>query len=115
MLKLGGALQAIDTVFRDNSATTSGGAIYSEGDLTLNRVSLVNNSADERGGAINVFGGTADLTNVTVSGNRAGNSGGGIIATGGSLAVNHSTIANNDANAVSGGGIRISGGSITIF
>ena len=113
-VEAGGSLQATDTVFQDNSATTSGGAIYSEGDLTLNRASLVNNSADQRGGAINVFDGTADLTNVTVSGNTAGNSGGGIIVTGGSLTVNHSTIANNDANAVSGGGVRLSGGSIII-
>ena len=109
-----GLLQATDTVFRDNSATTSGGAIYSEGGVTLNRVSLVDNSADSRGGAITVFGGTTNLTNVTVSGNSVGNSGGGIIVTGGSLTVNHSTIAYNDANAVSGGGIRITGGSATI-
>ena len=116
-----GSLQATDTVFRNNSTNSNGGAIFASGDVTLNRVALIDNQANFDGGAIRVIGGTTSLTNVTVSGNTAGASGGSgdgggiVVNSGGSLIVNHSTFADNEARSGSGGGLQVdSGGTVTI-
>ena len=108
----GGSLSATDVVFRDNTASASGGAIYADGDVTFDRVALINNDAGTNGGAILVVSGTTDLTNTTISGNTA-NNGAGIQVNGGTLNVNHVTIADNTATSI-GGGLRVFGGTANV-
>src|SRR5262249_6924432 len=72
-----------------SGVSAQGGAIYSQGDLTLNRVTVQNNTAqganggpggsgsDAFGGGVYVAAGTATLTDDTLSGNRAMGGGGG--------------------------------------
>ena len=111
------SLLATDTVFRDNTSSGSGGAITTQGEVTLNRVALIDNDAtgsSSDGGAINILSGSTTLNNVTVSGNTAGNGGGGIKLGGGLLEINHSTIANNEGFSSSGGGLKRTSGTATI-
>ncbi len=100
-----------------------GGAIWSvASDLTLNQVTVANNSAVGRGGGIFVNGGSLTLSSTTVSGNRstAGGGGGGISTAGGSHFILDSRIENNRANVGflnmggHGGGINATGGGIQV-
>ena len=110
----GGTLQATDVVFSNNQASTNGGAIFANGDVTLDRVALVNNVSGNVGGGIFVLGSSTNVTinNTTISGNTSA-SGGGIQNNGGILTIDHSTIADNDASNSSGGGVRLIGGTNT--
>ncbi|MFO1488073.1 MAG: DUF5011 domain-containing protein [Verrucomicrobiota bacterium] len=84
-----------------NGVTASGGGgIVSRGNLTVNRCTLVGNSADLGGGIYNE--GALTLNNSTFANNSASNAGGGIYNTN-MLTVNNSTLANN--SAINGGGI----------
>ena len=85
---------------------------YADGDVTFDRVALINNDAGTNGGAILVVSGTTDLTNTTISGNTA-NNGAGIQVNGGTLNVNHVTIADNTATSI-GGGLRVFGGTANV-
>lgn len=80
-----------------------GGAIYNSGDLTLDRVTLVNNTAYLGGGVYSgVVGAGANLTVVssTFSNNHAAN--GGAIHSIESLSIVDSTIANNSSGVSTG-------------
>ncbi|MBC8076381.1 MAG: CSLREA domain-containing protein, partial [Chloroflexales bacterium] len=82
-----------------NRATQSGGGIYNQANLTLDRATLSANSATaDGGGAWN--GGALRAVNLTASGNSATNGGG--IANEGALSLNNATLA---ANSASGGGV----------
>jgi hypothetical protein len=93
--------------------TLPGGGISSEGDLTLNNVHVLNNSAS-------LGGGVSSTASIVVNGGRytgniASDSGGAIYAEG-SLIVNGSTIQNNQCIAVSGcaGGGLYAGNTLTL-
>jgi len=99
------------TIIKGNS--TSGGGIYSNGwEVTLNNVTLSDNSASGNdGGGGGIYNGDAmTLNNVTVSNNSAADEGGGIYNytgefTGpGVMTLNNVTVSNNSA-ADQGGGI----------
>ena len=109
-----GSLVATDVVFRDNNSNSNSGVISAFGDVTLNRVALIDNSSANEAGAIRVSSGTTTLTNVTLSGNTAGGNGGAINVAGGTLIIDHSTIADNETTGVSGGGLHVGSGSATI-
>ena len=85
-----------------NGKTTSGGAIYNIGSLTLNNIIFTSNSATMWGGAI-WNDGTMTITNSSFTNNTATNNGGGIYNTG-VLTVTNSNFTNNKANT-SGGAI----------
>ena len=99
----------------NNQASTNGGAIFANSDITLNRVAIINNVSGNIGGGIFVLGSStnATITNTTISGNTS-NSGGGIQNNGGTLTIDHSTIADNEALSGSGGGLRLISSTTTI-
>jgi hypothetical protein len=98
-----------DSTVRDNQisgASSSGGGIFNDAQMTLTNVTVSGNTATQYSGGIHSQD-PMTLTNVTVSGNTAGN-GGGIMQTGGStMTLLNCTIANNTIGAGGGpGGIR---------
>jgi CSLREA domain-containing protein len=91
-----------------NSAA-AGGGIYNSGSLTLQSCTLSGNSSSGRGGGIFNNGGPLTLENCTLSGNFTGSgaadNGGGGIYNNGSLALQSCTLSGNSADLRSGGGI----------
>jgi hypothetical protein len=79
------------------------GAIYTRGDLTINRSSITNNG-DYNGsvGGIYIESGNVVISNSTISGNYSNNQAGGIHIDTGTLAVNNSTFGGN--YTITGGG-----------
>jgi predicted outer membrane repeat protein len=113
-VQTGGALTATDVVFSNNDSTGNGGAIWTEGTTTLDRVAIFD-SQGQNGGALSIFGGTTSLSNVTISGNTAEFDGAGIFLGSGAITIDHSTIANNQTmGGGNGGGIRNNGGTVNI-
>ena len=62
-------LKVMDTVFAGNSATKSGGAIYSAADMQLTNVEFEGNNAGSWGGAAYVTNGTLTIENGTFANN----------------------------------------------
>jgi predicted outer membrane repeat protein len=87
------------TMTHGNNANTDGGALYTNGSVTLTRVAMIDNHAGGSGGALDGDGvSTFNLTDCVISGNSAGGSGGGIL-TDGRMTMLHCTIANNAVHA----------------
>jgi CSLREA domain-containing protein len=86
-----------------------GGGVYtgSNTNVTLNQVTISNNSIPLEGGGIYNLG-TLSLTNSAISDNRSGSGGGGISSSG-TLSLTNSTVSGNSASGSSGGGISSSG------
>jgi len=104
-INAGQVIQISNLNITNGRATGDGGAIYSQGALTLTGCAVYGNSAQLSGGGIRSDG-TLNVTNSTISGNTAEHSsggGGGIFEFSGTLTVTNSTVAFNTAN--SGGGI----------
>ncbi|MEO2048654.1 MAG: choice-of-anchor Q domain-containing protein [Pirellulales bacterium] len=107
-----------ETTITGNSASDSGGAIYSrtdDGSTTIISSTISDNSATLAGGGILSFtenDGTMIIRNTTISGNSA-RLGGGWNVTGGSSTISHSTVTANTASEY-GGGIHINTGTTTI-
>jgi hypothetical protein len=89
---------------RDNRATGNGGALWSQGAVTLTNVTVAGNQAGGSGGGIHHSGGSASLAmaNVTLSGNTAGGNGGGLWA-GRTYTATHVTVAGNLAGGLGAG------------
>ena len=99
-----------DLVIENGFSNDVGGAILNRGNLTLNQVTLQNNTTGNDGGAIyNATGNQLTINNSTLKDNTAADDG-GAIANHGTMTINNSTINNNIANSGSsmfsgGGGI----------
>jgi hypothetical protein len=87
--------------------TAFGGAVEDDGDLTMDGVTAVGNTAQTDGGAVNVTG-TAHINNSTIAQNIATGSGGGIANQGQTTLVGD-TLAANQATSGDGGNIETSG------
>lgn len=79
----GAAPEMANIIFRHNSTTGAGGAIYASGmlgDMTLQSCTFLGNSSAGNGGAISIAGSTGDLVilNCTFDGNSSGQHGGAI-------------------------------------
>jgi CSLREA domain-containing protein len=103
-----------------NGLTTEGGGIMvSPGALTLTRVAVTGNTANNTNGGGGIVVGGASTLNViesTISGNHAtvaSGVGGGIFNNGGTLSIVNSTISGNDVTQGQGGGIFGTGGGST--
>ena len=107
-------LEATDVVFRDNTTDLLGGAVYTFGNTTLDRVSIINNATNDLGGGISIGGGVTSVTNSTISGNQSIDHGGGIHASSGIIDLDHSTVASYITTTGRGGGVYRNGGTITI-
>ena len=98
-----GSLTLNKLTLSNGSAGAGGGAIYADGTLTLNYVSIADNVGSSGGGLF--LNGPTTINNSSITGNNTANSndGGGILVDG-SLVISNTTIANNKA-AQFGGGI----------
>jgi hypothetical protein len=114
----GGALNMVaatratlDNVIIRGHQAQYGGAFYNEGTLTLNRTTVVSNTASVEGGGI-FNAGILVITSSTIEGNQASKYGGGVmnndVAT---LTVTNSLIARNEAG---GGGGLFNSGTLTV-
>ena len=125
MLCLNGSIEINNCIISDNSATESGGGIYTkDANLTLTNCVLSRNSANgvvnlAGGGGIFTMYGNLTLTNCVFSqnfayavGNRAG--GGGIFTRDGELILTDCQFNDNEAVNSSGGGIRCTRAELTL-
>ena len=85
------------TISGGNGGLVAGGAIASDGDLTLNGMTLTNNTALSAGAVWNEADGTLTVKNSTISNNSATDSAGGGIESDGTLAIVNSSITGNTA------------------
>ncbi len=88
-----------------NALSVVGAAISNRGDLTLNNVTLSNNRASDRGGAIYNQGGDITINNSLINNNNGGNTGGGGIynTSSGTIDITNSTITGNFTFGTGGG------------
>lgn len=106
-LRLGnGSMQVVNTTFMNNLARNQGGALWigdSDTSVSLNNVTIVNNTAasadgkDGLGGGIMVASGNLIFNNSTLANNHAGYLGGGIYGGGSNVRLNNTIIAGNTA------------------
>jgi len=109
----GATIIAKQSTIIGNSATTSGGGIWSNSTsnvsntIDLSNVTIVGNSSGESGGGIFAANTNMSLNNVTISENRA-NQNSGILVTSGGLTLTNTII----ANSTGGSDCSITAGSI---
>lgn len=99
---------------RNSTPTGDGGAIASQGDLTLLKTTVAGNRAGNDGAGISHGGTSLTIRDSTISGNRAGtdptsgdSDGAGIYFTGGLASITNSTISGNAGPHPSGDGAGI--------
>ena len=98
-----------------NEMDKRGGAIYCDGILTLESISLLSNTADAEGGGLYLSGGSTSITNVLVQDNFARGAGGGIYNQASTLTIQGSVFEQNDGSWQGGGLCNASGGtSVTV-
>jgi len=109
-----GILSLDDVTVTNNQAMRSGGAIHNDGNLTLTRSTVSNNAVItvEAGGGGIVNRGTMLVSQSTISGNSGEGAGGGV-DTGGAATFANSTVSGNQS-AGNGGGI-FSRNNISLF
>ncbi|MCA9232205.1 MAG: hypothetical protein KDA57_16275 [Planctomycetales bacterium] len=117
LLGQGGAIRnmehlSVQEVTLEENSAADGGGIYSVGELTVVRSTLADNRATNRGGGIYASG-IATLDNSTLSANLALNQGGGIYSSFATFDIVSSTLTLNDANN-NGGGIFENSSTIAV-
>jgi hypothetical protein len=114
-LTLGTVTVSDGSTLNNNSAHSSGGAIYdADGTATVSGSTLKNNTASTDGGGVFNSGGAVMVSNgSSLSGNSAVN-GGGILTLTGKVTVSNSTLGGNTAARMGGGIYDASGGTVTI-
>jgi len=98
----------------DPGVGNRGGALYNEGGVTLNSVTVQSNSGEVAGAVDNRVGASLAVNFSTLSGNAATAGGGGAIFNLATLTVDHSTIAGNTATGTGGGVFSSTGSSFTL-
>ncbi|MGB0560319.1 MAG: CHAT domain-containing protein [Spirulinaceae cyanobacterium] len=102
-----GTIEITNSTLLNNSATSSGGAIGSEADVTITD-SLLSGNSSSSGGAIGAFSSVTDVdlavTSSTISNNYAEGGGGGIWHAGGTVTLTSSRLLDNFTPS-NGGGI----------
>ncbi|MBZ9570266.1 hypothetical protein KQY27_01725 [Methanobrevibacter sp. TMH8] len=109
-------LTFINCIFTNNTATSSGGAIYNNGgaNMSVTNSSFTNNDANSYGGAIYSDGGAnMSVTNSSFT-NNTGGFGGAIANTGDNMFVANSSFQDNYGNFI-GGGILNDGVNFTVI
>ena len=99
-----------------NGSSTAGGAIFNQGNLTLNSLWITGNTSSglsgSGGGGVSNNGGTLAINSSTISGNTAtsaGTGGGGLEVNGGTVTITNSTFTGNSSTGNRGGAIWIHG------
>lgn len=113
LIKNAGTL-SLTEVSLENGQAAFGGALYTGGDLTVNRSLLRDSTATSDGGGFYQGGGVTTFTNSTFSDNSATGNGGGLyLAAAVTTTLDFATVAFNAA-AVTGGGGLYNAGSLTL-
>jgi len=109
-----GKTVGMDSLTITGGDTVSGGGIYSAGNLSLNRCSILRNSASFGGGGLYNEAGVLTVTSCTITDNSTGR-GGGIFngGVGGTATIVRSTVSGNEAS-LGGGGLWLNQGDVTI-
>jgi len=99
------SLSLENVTITNNSAGSRGGGIYCNGSSSpsLENVTITDNSAGSRGGGIYCSFSSPSLSNVTISNNSAGICGGGIYCHSSSPSLENVTITDNSADSDGGG------------
>ena len=114
-----GTARVADSLIADNVVTYTGGGVHNEGELTIERTSILRNATDAAGGGVFSIAGDLVLINDTVAENQSGlgaqpsGGGGGLRANGGTLRLFNTTVRGNASiryGEPSGGGIETTGG-----
>jgi len=108
-----GAATLRGVTLQGGNATSSGGGVRNDGQLTLDQVAVVSNTTGGTGGGVYNSAGVVTLTNSSVLSNTTGaslNSGGGVSVAAGTAHLTNVTISGNVAN-IDGGGLRVSSGA----
>ncbi|MEM7352514.1 MAG: right-handed parallel beta-helix repeat-containing protein [Acidobacteriota bacterium] len=109
----GGALHLFGCRFLNNASDWSGGAIFSQGTVTIDSCYFKGNSAGSYGGALSIQGGEATIHRSAFAFNDAAWSGGALHVDGGSVPlVENSTFSRNSSNK--GGAVAVVLGSASI-
>ncbi|NEO87682.1 MAG: CHAT domain-containing protein [Spirulina sp. SIO3F2] len=112
LMDVGAGALTLDGVTLQNNTASLGGGVFSFADVSINHSTITNNMASANGGGLGIVGNTT-ITNSTITNNSAGQFDGGISSVG-NLAISNSTVANNVAGT-SRGNIGVGGGaSVTI-
>jgi predicted outer membrane repeat protein len=83
-----------------------GGAIWTDGDLTLERCSFTGNQAAGDGGAIYALDADIQLMDCVFTGNQAADYGGALLQQGGEFTLSHGSFEDNEAG-IQGGALRV--------
>ncbi len=102
------------TLSNASGGSGDGGAVIQSSDsvLTINN-SRISNSGADSGGGLYIDGGTATVANSTISDNTVTDSGSGVYIVSGTVTITNSSISSNTA-AENGGGLYIEDGTVTI-
>jgi hypothetical protein len=94
----------------------NGGAIYSNGDLALSGVNVLDDRANAAGSGVYVAGGTANLSNSAFAGNDCNgiDAGGAVCIVGGTANLADDTFDFNTALNCHAGAIYVGGGTVTL-
>ena len=106
-----GAVTVNDSIISENTASFTGGGIFTKGSATLTNTTLANNTAGNHGGGLHVDSGTASLTGGAVYGNHALFGNGGGVSVNDGLTVIGTAFDNNTAAGTSD--ITGSGGAVS--
>ncbi|MBE6490484.1 MAG: DUF11 domain-containing protein [Methanobrevibacter sp.] len=104
----------IDNVHSNNNTAYRGGSSFIRGtNVTVQNCNLDNNSAEVRGGALNIGGGdNCRVINVSISNNHASEEGGAVYVVGDNAFFDNVNSTNNTANE--GGSSYIAGNNVTV-
>jgi predicted outer membrane repeat protein len=97
-----------------NSAASEGGAIFSFGDLTIDRSVLARNTGASGGAIATAPGAATRISSTVVTRNTASNGGGGGIANAGVLVLRGDRVTFNQATSAGGGILNISPGIVSL-
>ncbi|MGW0433096.1 right-handed parallel beta-helix repeat-containing protein [Micromonospora sp. NPDC003197] len=116
LVQTGGRAKVIDSIFKRNNATNSGGAISNQGTTTLVKTAIANNSAGDSGGGV-YTGPSSDLVveDSWLTSNSTGDNGGGLANYNGYATVSKTEIIHNNANNGAGGGLFSGNGATSII
>jgi hypothetical protein len=111
----GGARATIsDSDLDGNSAISGfGGAVFSLGDLAIDRSALAGNTADNGGGVLTLLGSTTRISRTAVNGNNATTQGGGI-QNQGAMMLTGDRVTFNHATRRGGGIFNLNPGTVTL-
>lgn len=111
------SLELVNASFTNNETTASGGAIRSNGVLTINNSEFANNTAGTHGGAITAEVGTINVTNSAFVDNQTKNGNGGALCLTGKITANLSggeNVFESNTASANGGAIYTNNSTISV-